>query len=421
MAALAAWALALTVMTARSELAAASETLVAGEAHVMLGQLREHLSPLGPPSAASLQSALDALRPVGLRYVGVIDERGQIGAGTLTLRPEPGKIAVGDGAAALLVELPGPAPPRGDGPIGAPPMGGPLGDGPRPDGARGALPRPGLRASMVIEFTPAFDARLRAGATRTTFIAGGAIVVLLLFAASFTYQSVRQARVAATEERQRRLAALGQMSSVMAHELRNPLASLKGHAQLLLESSPQGSAAERKAARVVSEAERLERLTNELLAFVGDGAIERQPVDAEPWVRGAIGDELAPRVRVRVRPDDLRLSIDGARLALAVTNLARNAVAANGEAEGGVELTLETDGDDASIVVRDHGPGLPSGQEQRLFEPFFTTKSQGTGLGLAVARRAVEQHGGTVVARNHPDGGAELRVTLPKAVLARRG
>jgi two-component system sensor histidine kinase HydH len=75
-------------------------------------------------------------------------------------------------------------------------------------------------------------------------------------------------------------------------------------------------------------------------------------------------------------------------------------------------------GSDVVVDVRDHGPGLAPGDEERIFEPFYTTRVRGTGLGLAVARRAVEQHGGTLRAWTHDGGGALFRVTLPGAARA---
>lgn len=93
-----------------------------------------------------------------------------------------------------------------------------------------------------------------------------------------------------------------------------------------------------------------------------------------------------------------------------IENIARNAVQAG---QGAVEIAVLPQGRSAVIAVRDHGPGIPEGQAERIFEPFVTTRTRGTGLGLSIARRIVERHGGTVTAANHSLGGAIFRVTLP--------
>jgi two-component system sensor histidine kinase HydH len=210
-----------------------------------------------------------------------------------------------------------------------------------------------------------------------------------------------------------RLAALGQMSAVLAHELRNPLASLKGNAQLLAEALGGDEARARKAERVVTEALRLERLTNELLEFARDGALRRTRGDLGEVVRAA-ASQVGPPVAVQLADAPTEAAIDPGRLQLAVENLLRNAVESS-PPEGAVTASVRAEGDRLVLEVRDHGPGIAAGEEESIFQPFFTHKSHGTGLGLAVARRIVEQHGGRVVAANHPAGGALFRVTLPRA------
>jgi signal transduction histidine kinase len=93
-------------------------------------------------------------------------------------------------------------------------------------------------------------------------------------------------------------------------------------------------------------------------------------------------------------------------------NLLENAVQAS-PAASVVEADIVVERGKLVMRVRDHGKGLPAGTEQRIFEPFHTTRTQGTGLGLAVARRIVEQHGGQIRAENHPDGGALFTLVIP--------
>jgi two-component system sensor histidine kinase HydH len=230
----------------------------------------------------------------------------------------------------------------------------------------------------------------------------------------WVWQAMRRRQVMEREADQaRHLAALGEMSAVLAHEIRNPLASLKGHAQLLVEglSASGQDKPLAKAERVVQEALRLERITSDLLDFVRQGELDHAPTDLGALVRQA-ADEVVPadRLRVALPASALELSIDGPKIRQVVDNIVRNATQA---ADGPVEITLASEGKTAVLTVRDHGPGIAPGQEERIFEPFVTTRVRGTGLGLAIARRLAERHGGSLTASNHPEGGAVFRLSLP--------
>jgi two-component system sensor histidine kinase HydH len=280
-------------------------------------------------------------------------------------------------------------PPLGPPPLGPPPLGPPL---------------------IVIVFAPPVTARLHAAMDRTVWVGGAAVALLLGLAGWMTREASRRDAEGIEAERQRRLASLGEMSSVMAHELRNPLASLKGHAQLLLESL--GEARDRAMAeRVVHEAERLERLTSDLLDFVRDGPVDRAAVDPVELVARAAA--LVPRAVVKIdsRAAPGEASLDETRLLGALANLIRNAHQAAGDQP--IDARVTARGGDLVIEIRDRGPGLPAGAEGRIFEPFVTSRVRGTGLGLAVARRAAEQHGGTLHGETHPEGGAVFRLVLP--------
>ncbi len=268
------------------------------------------------------------------------------------------------------------------------------------------------RGVLVIELAPEVLPRLRRAMNRTTFVGGGAVVVLLWCAALFSVRAMRRAEEERRAERDRGLVALGQMSAVMAHELRNPLASLKGNAQLLAEMLGEGSREHTKAELVVREAQRLERLTQDLLSFVRDGALSPRPVPVDKLLDRAL--EGAPRDRVVIDLEGAPpvLSVDEARLSAAIANLVRNAIQSS-PAEASVELRVRRSVEGVSIEVQDHGPGIAPGDMQAIFEPFFTRRVSGTGLGLAVARRAVEQHGGALYAESPPSGGALFRVVLP--------
>ncbi len=213
----------------------------------------------------------------------------------------------------------------------------------------------------------------------------------------------RAERAEAQLSAQRHLARLGEMSAVLAHEIRNPLAALKGHAQLLAEQVAEPPVAAR-VDRVVKEAVRLEQLTNDLLEFARSGAIRVAPANPGELLQRAARATDPARVEVATagapdmrrarrrahragadQPDRQRASSDAARAQSAGRRDARSATA-------------------CSLTVRDHGPGVAPADRARIFEPFHTTKTRGTGLGLAVASRIVELHGGRIDVADAGDG-----------------
>ena len=408
--------LGLTVFVAQRALGNASEVVVRGEGDALVSALAGELMEEGPPTSEKLASALKAHDDAGLRYVAVIvpeRERDHEAARTLA---EAGKSEMGDailrpgqstvlGKRVRVVSLLAP-PRRGQG--GPSPS--TLTTGPRSE--RGPLPP----ALLAVEFEPPVIEKLRADLTRIAFVAAAASAILLAFAIAWSKSARRLSAIERRAAHEQRLVALGGMSSVMAHELRNPLASLKGHAQLLaedLEASPDAKM-KAKAARVVSEAERLESLTTSLLDFVRDGPIDRTPIAPADLIALALEDLATERVHTTMTSAPKALPVDGRRLARALHNIVDNALQASPNGES-VDLTVETEagGEQVRFTVRDRGPGIAEGSLSQIFEPFVTTRVRGTGLGLAVARRIVEQHDGTLTGDNHPAGGAVFTLRIP--------
>ena len=207
-----------------------------------------------------------------------------------------------------------------------------------------------------------------------------------------------------------RLAALGTMSAVLAHEIKNPLAALKGNAQLLVEGLDEGTRPRAQADRVVSGALRLQGLVDNLLDFARSGGLERAPLDPAELLCTA-AEDASPRATLELGGAPATWSVDGVRLRQVLENLLRNAEQAS---PGEVTAAVRVDGDHLIFTVSDRGAGIADGEAERIFEPFHTTKTRGVGLGLTVARRVVELHGGTITARNRPEGGAVLEVAIPR-------
>jgi two-component system, NtrC family, sensor histidine kinase HydH len=274
-------------------------------------------------------------------------------------------------------------------------------------------PRIGDTPVIVLEFEPKSYEDLRARAVHTLLAALGTALALIFAGIGFWRATSHLDRQERRMEAERRLATLGQMSAVLAHEIRNPLASLKGHAELLGEQLPEGSPEARKANRMVLEVTRLETLTTDLLEFARSGPMTFTRVPPARVLRRVV-DELAPtRIEVRIEGAPETWSLDERRFgSIVLGNLLRNALDAL-PAERGPVATVALEAGQLAFTVRDFGPGLPSAVRERIFEPFVTTHAHGTGLGLAVAKRIVELHGGTIEARDAEGGGAEFRIVLP--------
>ncbi len=285
-------------------------------------------------------------------------------------------------------------------------MGGPRKGGFRPPGHLG----------FAIEFEPVQAAELAETSAITLWFGLGTTFAFLLTAA-LTVTLLRQRdRLEERAARERQLAALGEMSAVLAHEIRNPLASLKGHAQLLAEALPAESREQSKADRVVREAIRLEGLSNDLLDFVRAGAVERAEVPVARVLHEACDVIGSDRITLKLEDAPETWSLDATRMRQVIENLLQNALDASPEGAS-VTLSASIANDHLVVACRDQGDGLPleAGATDKLFEPFHTTRTRGTGLGLAVARRIVELHGGKLTAENCPEGGAIFTATVPRS------
>lgn len=231
--------------------------------------------------------------------------------------------------------------------------------------------------------------------------------------------------------RHERLAALGELAAVMAHEVRNPLGvifnSLTTIKRLM---RPEGDA-EMLLSIVGEEADRLNRIVGDLLDFVRPYELVKKPLAVEPVVTSAVDAATQATAPHNVRvvtdfPKELPpFPLDAHLLKQALVNLIVNA--AQAMPRGGtvqVRATMEPRGDQAwlALVVRDEGVGLTPRAAEKMFQPFFTTKATGTGLGLAVVKRIVDAHLGEISARPNEGGqGTSFVVRLPPTPETRSG
>jgi two-component system, NtrC family, sensor histidine kinase HydH len=219
-------------------------------------------------------------------------------------------------------------------------------------------------------------------------------------------------------KRAERLYAIGQLSAGLAHEIRNPLASIAGAAGILRRNP---DAREKRAeclAIIDKECIRLNRLLTNFLEFARPRAPHYQTVDAgailtsvTDLAQHALGGKPIV-LRREVAPHLPMLQCDPEQLKQVLLNLVINAVQATGE-QGVITLSGAVQNDKVLIQVKDEGCGIGAENLDKIFDPFFTTKVTGTGLGLSVVHQIIEQHGGLLTVQNNPDKGATFSILIP--------
>lgn len=223
--------------------------------------------------------------------------------------------------------------------------------------------------------------------------------------------------------RMRTLAALGEMSATIAHEIRNPLGGILGFAELLARRADGDAQQEDMLAKIVAGAQHLNTLVSRLLEFAREPQLDARPVKWRQYLDAVI-DQYEEGARRRGSP--LKLvrrwseqletgSADSLCLRQAIWNVLENAEQAVG-AVGKVEVTAEArTGGGLHLRIADSGDGIDPRLVDRVFFPFVTTKKKGTGLGLATAKKLIEAHGGTISVDSKTGHGTTVRVELPPA------
>jgi PAS domain S-box-containing protein len=230
--------------------------------------------------------------------------------------------------------------------------------------------------------------------------------------ADITARKAAEAKLA----EQASLARVGQMAAVVAHEVRNPLAGIKGAMQILMSRRPPGDGELTVMTDITHRIDALSELINDLMVFARPRPLSFQPVDLRLLADEAIAivrrDPAAAPLDIVVSGDPVQATVDVESVRSAVYNLVINAVQALG-GSGRLRLRVIRRGHDAVIEVEDSGPGIPEALRDQVLEPFFTTKSRGGGLGLPIARRTAERHGGSLSLQCPPGGGTVASLVVP--------
>jgi signal transduction histidine kinase len=218
--------------------------------------------------------------------------------------------------------------------------------------------------------------------------------------------------------RKERLAAVGELAGGVAHEIRNPLAGIGGAMTIMAREMPADDDTQEVMAEIQREIQRMERLVQELLAFARPGVLHPEWTNVHLILKQAAAYiahrpdipkldlvlELDPKVpEIYADPRDLEQAFE---------NLILNAFQATSEG-GTIEVRTWYKGGSVLVSIRDDGPGMSNEISDMIFEPFFTTKARGTGLGLSLVRRVVENYDGEIRVKSGPGEGTTFEIEIP--------
>jgi PAS domain S-box-containing protein len=222
-----------------------------------------------------------------------------------------------------------------------------------------------------------------------------------------------------SEERLREqaaLARLGEMAAVVAHEVKNPLAAIKGALQVIGGRMPEAARDRMIVGEIVARVDSLNDIVQDLLVFARPRDPQLGPVPLADLVENTVGlmrkDPAQANLVIEVSGENPVVQADVEQLRIVLLNLLLNAAQANGHT-GRIRVEIRATDLAATVAIADEGPGIPADVRARIFEPFFTTKHRGTGLGLPTARRVIERHHGALDVECPPSGGTVVTVTLP--------
>ena len=212
------------------------------------------------------------------------------------------------------------------------------------------------------------------------------------------------------------LATLGEMAAVIAHEVKNPLAGIRGVVQVIGGRLPADSTDAKMMKEIVTRIDSLDGMMKDLLLFARTPKPKRMATEIVPLVRMAVDllkrDRSTEHVEFEVHGSSPAISADPEMLKMVIQNLLINGVHAM-QGRGRIQVGVDVADAWCRISIADNGPGIPEDVRNKIFVPFFTTKNRGTGLGLPTAKRFIEAHSGRIIIDCPPSGGTTVIVQLP--------
>jgi two-component system, NtrC family, sensor histidine kinase HydH len=281
------------------------------------------------------------------------------------------------------------------------------------------LPNARLELLRLVLHTYPAD-QIIARAHRMWWTVGTVLLILWIVGLLFGRMLSRQWRLQETIQRKEQLVLIGQMTALLAHEIRNALGSIKGYTQWINEKVEYRDPKKTGLNQVLKGIDRIESLVNDLLLFSRDETYRLESFEIDPMIREVILSENLSEetgVQTTIEPG-VKVLADPEKVRRVFMNGIQNALQAMKENRI-LQIQVDSKGKWAEIRIEDHGAGIAEEELSRLFTPFHTTKTNGTGLGLAYSKKVVEGMGGTISLFNHPNHrGALLTIKLPMAARA---
>ena len=241
----------------------------------------------------------------------------------------------------------------------------------------------------------------------------------LVFTGAFTsvafFLAERERKNHKQAEKERYLAGIGQVATVIVHDLKNPLISILGFARRLREGKGDVALG---AQTIENSAQDMQRIVNSVLHFAKPLQLDLKDVDILETIRRASNScrtKAAARnvtLTMQLPATPATIAIDGFHVERALVNLIDNAVDAS-RPGAAVDISVAIDRDDIAIIIKDHGAGMDRETLSNLFMPFYTTKNDGTGLGMPISKKVIEAHAGTLIINSKQGVGTEAVIRLP--------
>ena len=273
------------------------------------------------------------------------------------------------------------------------------------------------RAVAAVEADASFllglsDIRNMLTAASLVSIAGLAIFIGFVIKATSSLLWTRESLMRANT-----LVSMGRMAAGIAHEIRNPLFIIRGAAEKLQAQHPENS--KEIESFIIEETDRLDSILTAYLQFARDEKAPMSEGDLAMILRRSVrlidegGKGSGLPIESDIKLTKAPLVCEEKKLQQALMNILLNATQFSADSSGSIEVSLSLEGKSYTLVVRDHGSGIPAGEIEKVFEPFYTTRTDGSGLGLSIARRIVEDHNGNLDISSAKGSGTTVRIVLP--------